>query len=121
LEERRKQGRESNQKTELSKTGTGRGLRDGCGAHDGSFSLKKEERENELSPMGYLIAGGVALGWAVVRMGPVLPADRFTAALAFGAIALSLFLVARQADLAPRLSPWIRWQALRLPAYRAIP
>jgi O-antigen ligase len=67
--------------------------------------------------MGYLIAGGAVLGWAVVRMGAVLPADRFTAALAFAAIALALFLFARRANLAPRVSGWIRWPALLLPAY----
>jgi O-antigen ligase len=67
--------------------------------------------------MGYLIACGAALAWAVANIGAVLPADRFTSALAFAVIALILFLLARRSSLAPRLSPWIRWPALLLPVY----
>ena len=67
--------------------------------------------------MGYLIACGAALAWAVVNKGAVMPVDRFTSALAFGGIALVLFLLARRSGLAPKLSPWVRWPALLLPAY----
>ena len=67
--------------------------------------------------MGYLIACGAALAWAVANIGAVLPADRFISALGFAVIALILFLLARRASLAPRLSPWIYWPALLLPLY----
>lgn len=70
--------------------------------------------------MPYLIAGGVVLAWAVFRMGSVLPADRFVSALAFAVVALALFLFARRAELAPRLSRWVLWPAVTLPAYAAL-
>ena len=70
--------------------------------------------------MGYLVACGAVLAWAVANKGAVLPADRFTSALAFAVIALVLFLLARRSSLAPRLSPWIRWPALLLPVYAAL-
>jgi O-antigen ligase len=70
--------------------------------------------------MVYLIACGAALAWAVANKGAVLPTDRFSSALAFGVIALVLFLLARHSSLAPKLSPWIRWPALLLPAYAAL-
>jgi hypothetical protein len=70
--------------------------------------------------MGYLVACGAALAWAVANKGAVLPADRFASALAFGVIALVLFLLARRSSLAPRLFPWIRWPALLLPVYAVL-
>ena len=69
--------------------------------------------------MAYLIACGAVLAWAVANIGAVRPADRFITALSFAVIALILFLLARRSSLAPRLSPWVRWPALLLPAYAA--
>ena len=40
--------------------------------------------------------------------------------MAFAITALVLFLLARRSSLSPRLSPWIRWPALLLPAYAAL-
>ena len=70
--------------------------------------------------MGYLIACGAALAWAVANIGAVMPADRFASALAFAVIALILFLRARRSTLAPRLSPWTLWPALLLPVYAVL-
>ncbi len=65
--------------------------------------------------MFVLVALTAALGWAVLRQGAVQPADRLTAALAVAIVAVAGVLTKGRP--APRLSPWIRWPALLLPAY----